>query len=82
MTAGTEKIWQSADPEFEHELDVKYIKFHKQNMLYRPRADQIPWLAATRDTPPVTGTSDSLPVGSIVDYNLGKFKLRVLTPEG
>jgi len=82
MAAETEKIWQPIDPEFEHKLDAEYVRFHKTNLLYRPRADQIPWSPATRDTPAVIGTSDLLPVGSIVDYNLSKCKIRVFTPEG
>lgn len=82
MAAGIENIWHPVDPEFEHELDGEYVKFHKQNLLYRPRADQIPWSSATRGAPAVIGTSDPLPVGSAVKHNLGKFKLRVFTPEG
>jgi len=82
MATGTERIWQPVDPEFEHKLDAEYVRFHKANLLYRPRADQIPWSPATRDTPAVFGTSDPLPVGSIVDYNLSKCKIRVFTPEG
>ena len=81
MAAET-KIWQPIDPEFEHKLDAEYVKFHKTNLVYRPRADQIPWSPATRDIPAVIGTSDPLPVGSIVDYNLSKCKIRVFTPEG
>jgi acetyl esterase/lipase len=82
MAAEPEKILQPIDPEFEHKLDAEYVKFHRANLLYRPRADQIPWSPATRDTPAVIGTSDPLPVGSIVDYDLGKCKVRVFTPEG
>lgn len=82
MAAEIEKIWQPIDPEFEHKLDTEYVRFHKANLLYRPRADQIPWSPATRDTPAVIGTSAPLPVGSIVDYNLSKCKIRVFTSEG
>lgn len=82
MAAATETVWQPIDPEFEHKLDAEYVWFHKMNLLYRPRADQIPWSPATRDTPAVIGTSDPLPVGSIVDYDLSKCKIRVFTPEG
>lgn len=80
--AGTQKIWQPIDPVFGQKLDPEYVAFHKANLLYRPRSDQIPWSSATRDTPAVIGTSEPLSVGSIEDHNLGRFKVRVFTPEG
>ena len=82
MAPETERIWQPIDPEFEHKLDVEYVRFHKANLLHRPRADQIPWSPAIRDTPAVIGTSSQLHVGSIVDYELTRCKVRVFTPEG
>ena len=82
MAAETEKIWQPVDSEFEPKLDTEYVRFHKANLFYRPRTDQIPWSQATRNTPAAIGTSDPLPVGSIVDYDLSKSKIRVFTPEG
>ena len=82
MVTETEKIWQPVDPVFEDKLDAEYVSFHKENLLYRPRADQVPWSPATRDTPAVIGASDPLPVGSIVDYSLTGCKARVFTPEG
>lgn len=77
MAAG--RILQPIDPDFEHKLEAEYVKFHKAN---RPRADQIPWSPDIRDTPAVIGTSDPLPVGSIIDYDLSKCRVRVFTPEG
>ena len=83
MAAETGKIFQPIDPEFEHKLDAEYVRFHKANLLYKPRTDQIPWSPAVRDTPPtIITTSDPLHVGSIVDYSLSKCKVRVFTPEG
>jgi len=83
MAAETGKILQPIDPEFEHKLDPEYVRFHKANLLYRPRIDKIPWSPAIRDKPPpVITTSDPLHVGSTVDYSLNRCKVRVFTPEG
>lgn len=80
--AAEAKIWQPVESDFEHKLDAEYVGFHKANLLYKPRADQLPWSPAIRNTPAVIGTSDPLPVWSIVDYGLSKCKIRVFTPEG
>lgn len=82
MAAQTDRIWQPIDPQFERKLDDEYVRFHNANLLYRPRADQVPWSPAIRDTPAVIGTSEQLPVGSAIDYDLSKCRVRALTPDG
>ena len=82
MPAVTEKIWQPIDPGFEHKLDAEYVKFHKANLLYKPRTDQLPWSPAIRDAPLTIIITNPLPVASIVDYHLSRCKVRVFTPEG
>jgi acetyl esterase/lipase len=76
------KVWQPLDPDFVHRLNPEYVEYHKANLLYKPRQDQLPWDPSIRHLPLVEGGSEPLQVGSVKDYSLSKFKIRVFTPEG
>ncbi|KAI0076067.1 lipase/ esterase [Panus rudis PR-1116 ss-1] len=76
------KQWQPIHPDFLPKLLPEYIEHHNNTTLWGPSVHQIPWDPSFRQNPPVAGGSTPLKVGSVQDYSLSKFKVRVFTPEG
>ena len=76
------KQWQPIHPDFLPKLLPEYVAHHNATTLWGPSCHQIPWDPAIRLGPPVIGGSTPLKVGGTKDISLGKFKVRVFTPEG
>ncbi|KAA1471525.1 hypothetical protein DENSPDRAFT_837535 [Dentipellis sp. KUC8613] len=69
-------------PDIVPRLDPEYAAFHDEQLIALPQAHDLPWDPKIRSGPTVPGGSTPLEVGSVKDYSLGKFEVRVFTPEG
>ncbi|KDQ16753.1 hypothetical protein BOTBODRAFT_30666 [Botryobasidium botryosum FD-172 SS1] len=63
-------------------LDPEYAAYYNQHLAHKPGLHEIPWTPDLRLEPPQPGGSVPLTVGSVRDFGVGKFKVRVFTPEG
>ncbi|KAH9936986.1 lipase/ esterase [Fomitopsis serialis] len=82
MTDAEGEIHQPIHPDILKKLDPEFAAFHSANALHQVPLHLLPWDPAVRKGNPVNGASEPLPVGSIQDFALSKFSVRVFTPEG
>ncbi|QPC69815.1 hypothetical protein HYE68_000567 [Fusarium pseudograminearum] len=78
------KIWQPLHPTIRDRLDPQYVAYHEAHLQYIEPDEIKDWDGSTRtkkvSLPP--GGTKPIPVGSINDYHVGRFKVRVYTPKG
>lgn len=78
------KIWQPLHPAIRDRLDPQYVAYHEAHLQYIEPDEIKDWDGSTRtkkvSLPP--GGTKPIPVGSIDDYHVGRFKARVYTPTG
>ncbi|KAI5464087.1 Alpha/Beta hydrolase protein [Mariannaea sp. PMI_226] len=80
------KIWQPLHPAIRDKLDPQYVEHHDNYLQYMVPNELTPWNASSRTAkgavslPP--GGTKPIPVGSIEDYDVSGFKVRVYTPTG
>ncbi|KAM0318656.1 hypothetical protein ACHAPQ_010599 [Fusarium lateritium] len=85
MTENTQhKIWQPLHPAIRDRLDPQYVAYHEAHLQYIEPDETNDWDGSTRtkkvSLPP--GGTKAIPVGSINDYAVGRFRVRVYTPTG
>ncbi|KAL4722452.1 hypothetical protein ACLX1H_010807 [Fusarium chlamydosporum] len=85
MTDNTNrKIWQPLHPAIRDRLDPQYVAYHDAHLQYIEPDEIKEWDGSTRtkrvSLPP--GGTKPIPVGSIDDYHVGRFRVRVYTPTG
>lgn len=78
------KIWQPLHPAIRDRLDPQYVAYHEAHLQYIEPDEINAWDGSTRtkkvSLPP--GGTKPIPVGSINDYHVGRFRVRVYTPTG
>ncbi|KAG8359749.1 hypothetical protein FVEN_g2585 [Fusarium venenatum] len=78
------KIWQPLHPAIRDRLDPQYVAYHEAHLQYIEPDEIKDWDGSTRtkkvSLPP--GGTKPIPVGSINDYHVGRFRVRVYTPTG
>ncbi|CAG7560781.1 unnamed protein product [Fusarium equiseti] len=78
------KIWQPLHPAIRDRLDPEYVAYHEAHLQYIEPDEIKDWDGSTRtkklSLPP--GGTKPIPVGSINDYDVGRFSVRVYTPTG
>ncbi|GKT99856.1 esterase lipase thioesterase protein [Fusarium langsethiae] len=78
------KIWQPLHPAIRDSLDPQYVAYHEAHLQYIEPDEIKDWDGSTRtrkvSLPP--GGTKPVPVGSINDYDVGRFRVRVYTPTG
>ncbi|KAF4964643.1 hypothetical protein FSARC_7439 [Fusarium sarcochroum] len=76
------KIWQPLHPAIRDRLDPQYIAYHEAHLQYIEPDETNDWDGSTRtkkvSLPP--GGTKPIPVGSINDFDVGRFRVRVYTP--
>ncbi|KAF4946854.1 hypothetical protein FGADI_10883 [Fusarium gaditjirri] len=85
MTGDTNrKICQPLHPAIRDSLDPQYVAYHDAHLQYIERDEIQDWDGSIRtkkhSLPP--GGTRPVPVGSIGDYDVGRFRVRVYTPTG
>ena len=78
----TRNVLQPIHPDLLPRLIPEYAAYHRTYIQHNPYLHELPWNPAVRLAQVVPGSSVPLDVGSIKDYQLGKFPVRVYTPEG
>ncbi|KAF7558915.1 hypothetical protein G7046_g5228 [Stylonectria norvegica] len=77
------KIWQPLHPAIRTKLDPQYVAFHDKYMQYVQPDDSKTWDGTARTQPSLpSGGSTPVAVGSIEDFDIGTFRVRVYTPIG
>ncbi|KAM5346823.1 hypothetical protein ACJ41O_009828 [Fusarium nematophilum] len=78
------KIWQPLHPAIRDRLDPQYVAYHEAYLQYIEPDEINDWDGSTRtkksSLPP--GGTQPVPVGSIKDYDVGRFRVRAYTPTG
>jgi hypothetical protein len=78
------KIWQPLHPAIRDRLDPQYVAYHEAHLQYIEPDEINDWDGSTRtkkvSLPP--GGTKPIPVGSVDDYHVGRFRVRVYTPTG
>ncbi|KAJ4140101.1 hypothetical protein NW768_001454 [Fusarium equiseti] len=76
------KIWQPLHPAIRDRLDPEYVAYHEAHLQYIEPDELKDWDGSARtkkvSLPP--GGTKPIPVGSINDYDVGRFRVRVYTP--
>ncbi|TFY58855.1 hypothetical protein EVJ58_g6159 [Rhodofomes roseus] len=81
--AGLErKVHRPIHPDVLPKLDPEFAAFWNATDAYNTPLELRPWDPACRHGPHVLGGSEPLQVGEVEDIDLGKFNVRVFTPEG
>ncbi|KAJ4134490.1 hypothetical protein NW765_008532 [Fusarium oxysporum] len=85
MTGDTHrKICQPLHPAIRASLDPQYVAYHEAHLQYIERDEINDWDGSIRtkkhSLPP--GGTKPIPVGSISDYDVARFRVRVYTPTG
>ncbi|KAI0778246.1 alpha/beta hydrolase fold-domain-containing protein [Trametes elegans] len=75
-------VRQPIHPDIAPKLLDEFAAFHNAHLAHTVPVHELPWDPAIRNTPAVLGGSEPLKVGSVQDYPLSKFSVRVFTPEG
>ncbi|KAI0682691.1 hypothetical protein BC835DRAFT_1215737, partial [Cytidiella melzeri] len=75
-------IHQPIHPDLLPKLLPEFADYHNKTSAYQVPIQDLPWNPECRKAPPVQGGSAPLPVGSVKDYSLSHFQVRVFTPEG
>lgn len=75
-------VLQPLHPSVRDALDPQYVKYHDEVVQFAPAAHERGPFHPSHRGPPLPGGSAIRPVGSVKDYDLGKFQVRVFTPEG
>ncbi|KAF5024938.1 hypothetical protein F66182_2980 [Fusarium sp. NRRL 66182] len=80
----TRKIWQPLHPAVRGRLDPQYVAYHDAHLQYIEPDENSEWDGSIRtkkvSLPP--GGTRPIPVGSINDFDVGRFRVRVYTPTG
>lgn len=82
--ADDRKIWQPLHPAIRDKLDPQYVDYHDKYLQYIVPDELKAWDESVRSpkgTLPPGGTQP-VPVGSIEDFVVGRFRVRVYTPTG
>ncbi|KAF9772941.1 hypothetical protein IL306_009328 [Fusarium sp. DS 682] len=78
------KIWQPLHPAIRDSLDPQYVAYHDAHLQYIEPDEIKDWDGSTRtkkvSLPP--GGTKPITVGSIQDYDVDRFRVRVYTPTG
>ncbi|KAF5003612.1 hypothetical protein FDECE_9845 [Fusarium decemcellulare] len=78
------RIWQPLHAGIRDRLDPQYVAYHDAHLQYIEPDEIKAWDGSTRTKkvalPP--GGTKPVPVGSIDDYDVGRFRVRVYTPAG
>ncbi|KAH6973522.1 Alpha/Beta hydrolase protein [Ilyonectria sp. MPI-CAGE-AT-0026] len=78
------KIWQPLHPAIRDKLDPQYVDYHDKYLQYIVPDELKAWDGSVRSAkgtlPP--GGTQPVPVGSIEDFDVGRFRVRVYTPTG
>ncbi|RSL51682.1 hypothetical protein CEP53_008357 [Fusarium sp. AF-6] len=78
------KIWQPLHPAIRDRLDPQYVAYHEAHLQYIEPEKLGVWDGSARtkkvSLPP--GGTKPVPVGSIDDFDVGRFRVRVYTPTG
>lgn len=81
MSETQRTVHQPIHPDIAGRLDPEYAKFHNANSAYLVPLHLQSWDPAVRQKPAILGGSDPLEVGDVNDLSLGKYAIRVFTPE-
>ncbi|KIL66603.1 hypothetical protein M378DRAFT_1028154 [Amanita muscaria Koide BX008] len=84
MSEPQTKPSQPLHPSLIPKLDPEYVEFHNENLQYLPQShaySTLPWNPAFREVD-FPGTTKSLEVGKVQDYELTNTKCRTYTPPG
>ncbi|KAF4994393.1 hypothetical protein FGRMN_5812 [Fusarium graminum] len=78
------KVWQPLHPAIRDRLDPQYVAYHEAHLQYIEPDEINDWDGSTRTkkVPLPPGGTKPLPVGSINDHDVGRFRVRVYTPSG
>lgn len=85
MTYNTDrKIWQPLHPAIRDRLDPQYVAYHEAYIQYQEPEKFGAWdgSARTQKVSQPPGGTTPVPVGSIDDFDVGRFRVRVYTPTG
>ncbi|KAK7419515.1 hypothetical protein QQX98_003284 [Neonectria punicea] len=77
------RIWQPIHPVIRDRLDPQYVAYHDQYLQYIVPDELEDWDGSVRtkgSLPP--GGTQPVPVGSIEDFDVGRFRVRAYTPTG
>ncbi|KAF4984406.1 hypothetical protein FZEAL_368 [Fusarium zealandicum] len=78
------KIWQPLHPAIRDRLDPQYVAYHEAYLQYIEPEELKDWDDSSRisNVPLPSGGTKPVPVGSISDFTVGRFRVRVYTPIG
>ncbi|KAH6888024.1 Alpha/Beta hydrolase protein [Thelonectria olida] len=83
MAEETPKIWQPLHPAVRDKLDPQYVAWHDKYLQYIVPEELTPWNRNKKSAVPLPpGGTKPIPVGSIKEHDVGRFRLRVYTPTG
>ncbi|KAK7425807.1 hypothetical protein QQZ08_007656 [Neonectria magnoliae] len=77
------RIWQPIHPAIRDRLDPQYVTYHDEYLQYIVPDELKDWDGSVRtkgSLPP--GGTQPVPVGSIEDFDVGRFRVRAYTPTG
>lgn len=77
------RIWQPLHPAIRDKLDPQYVDYHEKYLQYIVPDELQDWDGSVRtkgSLPP--GGTQPVPVGSIEDFDVGRFRVRAYTPTG
>lgn len=79
--AQTPKIWQPLHPSIRPKLDPQYVAWHDRYLQFIEPEELSPWSRAKKSAVPLPpGGTVPVPVGSIREHDVGRFRVRVYTP--